>query len=210
MKKLLLNRWRTPDGTVLTSYSTHDYVSHRDRNGEDYFIDGGSSYVRMSLNNEKMTNMCIYYDSPFEEIRENVCRGTFDENNNRIWVPLCNMSDAHLMNCITYNVKYFDGQIGLHTVIYMREIIWRHEHKRSVDEKEYTKQDETPDQDSGREREPIDNGVFQGNWCDGFKKLLDFDADSEPELVTSTYYVSILKKCVAEFEKMSEEIECEF
>lgn len=210
MKQLLLNRWRTPDGTVLTSYSTHDYVQHKDKNGETYFVDGGCSYMRMSLNDEKMENLCLYYDSPFEDIRTNICRGTFDENKNRIWVPLCNMSDSHLMNCVTYNVHYFNGQMGLHTVVYMRELIWRHENKMSVSERTYTKNDETPSPEWCKQHEPIDNGLYEGNWHDGFQEILNLDADKNPELVTSTYYISILKKCVAEFEKISDEIDCEF
>ena len=43
-KKLILSRIRTPDGTILTSYHQHDYVTHTDKNGETYMLDGGSEY----------------------------------------------------------------------------------------------------------------------------------------------------------------------
>lgn len=37
-RKLLVNRIQTPDGTILTSKSVHDYVTHTDANGEEYIL----------------------------------------------------------------------------------------------------------------------------------------------------------------------------
>ena len=34
VERLLLNRMQTPDGTVLTSWSRHDYRTYTDANGE--------------------------------------------------------------------------------------------------------------------------------------------------------------------------------
>ena len=101
-RNLIRNRWKTPDGTVLISRHTHDFVSHKDANGEEYFIDGGNDYIRKSVNKEEMENMCVYSDDQFSLIRTVLCRVTFDENNKRIWIPLCNMSNPHLENCITF------------------------------------------------------------------------------------------------------------
>jgi hypothetical protein len=140
-RKLLLNRWKTPDGTVLVSYHTHDYVSHIDKNGETYFVDGGSDYIRMSLNDVKMTDMCIYTDSPYEEIRKSICRGTFDKGGHRIWIPMCNMSTPHLENCITYVIERHGYKNNHHLFLYMRELIARWEADIYVDEKEYTADD---------------------------------------------------------------------
>ena len=62
MKKLLANRWQTPDGTILWSKHRHDYVEHWDKNGEYYAIDGGAStdsaYTRKSINEKEMKNLC--------------------------------------------------------------------------------------------------------------------------------------------------------
>jgi len=44
-RKIVLNRIKTPDGTILTSYHRHNYVSHID-NGELYAVDGGNDYLR--------------------------------------------------------------------------------------------------------------------------------------------------------------------
>nr|DAI89645.1 MAG TPA: hypothetical protein [Caudoviricetes sp.] len=49
-RKLIYNAIRTPDGTLLVSRHTHDYVSHIDKNGEEYFLDGGMGHIRTSIN----------------------------------------------------------------------------------------------------------------------------------------------------------------
>ncbi len=50
---LIYNALRTPDGTVLTSRHRHDYVTHIDKNGKEYMIDGGLDYVRSSANGDE-------------------------------------------------------------------------------------------------------------------------------------------------------------
>jgi hypothetical protein len=46
MTKIILNSIRTPDGTVLISKYRNDRVSHKDKNGLLYVIDGGNDYLR--------------------------------------------------------------------------------------------------------------------------------------------------------------------
>ncbi len=142
-RSLILNRWKTPDGTVLISRHTHDFVSHKDANGEDYFIDGGNEYVRMSVNKEEMENMCVYSDDQFSVIRKVLCRGTFDENDKRIWIPLCNMSNPHLENCVTYYARSFneDGCTNRYMIYYLVELLFRWCLNEYIDEKTYTKKD---------------------------------------------------------------------
>lgn len=203
MKYLLLNRWMTPDGTILTSTHTHDYVSHTDKNGDYYFVDGGCSYLRMSDNKEAMKDMCLYYDSPFEEIRQNIKRGTFDEVGNRVWIPLCNMSDEHVLNCVTYNVKYFGENDEPNTVVYMRELVYRHDNGLQVSEKTYTKNDETPNPGYTQKAEMLQNGTFNGKCGEGLVTLMEMTAENKLKEgeATSTYIISILKKCIEKFEK---------
>ena len=70
MKKLLVKRWRTPDGTVLTSRHRHDFVSHKDKKtGLTYIVDGGLDYLRV-FNQGSMINLCVYSDETFEVTRE--------------------------------------------------------------------------------------------------------------------------------------------
>ena len=53
MSKILSNRMRTPDGTVLESKHRHDYVAYLDANGKEYMLDGGLAYVRSSANGDE-------------------------------------------------------------------------------------------------------------------------------------------------------------
>ena len=77
-KRLILNRIRTPDGTILTSYNRHDYVSYTDKNGENYMVDGGLDYLRRNVNKEPFMELSVYVDdnSSHEVIRENLHWGT--------------------------------------------------------------------------------------------------------------------------------------
>ena len=68
--KLLLNRWKSNDGTVLISRFQHDFVSHFDTVDQTtVFIDGGlEPCVRVSGDLE---NMCLYdTDEDHMELRE--------------------------------------------------------------------------------------------------------------------------------------------
>jgi len=58
MSRILLNRIRTPDGTILTSYHRHDYKTHKDANGKTYMVDGGTTYLRRN----------VHPDAPYEEL----------------------------------------------------------------------------------------------------------------------------------------------
>ncbi|MCY9861105.1 hypothetical protein OTK49_00985 [Vibrio coralliirubri] len=75
-KQLIINQMRTPDGTLLISYHTHDFVSHTDANGDEYFVDGGTSYQRHSVNNEPLIDESIYVGADHELIREHFTWGT--------------------------------------------------------------------------------------------------------------------------------------
>jgi hypothetical protein len=39
--RIVANRIRTPDGTILESKHRHDYVTYTDANGKQYMVDGG-------------------------------------------------------------------------------------------------------------------------------------------------------------------------
>lgn len=124
--KLLVSQIRTPDGTVLRSNHVHDYVTHIDANGETYMLDGGTEYQKVSVNTISYENISIYEDSPYEEIRKYYCRGGRGKNGNQPlkWVPLCEMSNSWLENCIKYNKKIrLDNHIS--TCLYNKELDYR-------------------------------------------------------------------------------------
>ena len=133
-RRLLVNRIQTPDGTILTSKFRHDFVSYIDENGDMYYVDGGTDYQRTSENKEPAKNLCLYSDDPFEEIRKYFTRGTFDEEGNRIWKPLCELSNKHLTNIISYNLGLFEeGRISKrqcdeYNELMTKELDYRKEH----------------------------------------------------------------------------------
>lgn len=65
---LLCNKWRCKDGFILHSRHRHDFQNHQDANGESFYIDGGTDYLRHSGN---MEPMLVYTNDPHELIRDN-------------------------------------------------------------------------------------------------------------------------------------------
>lgn len=68
--QLLLNRIRTPDGTVLTSWHRHDYNTYEDVNGHTYMVDGGTDYLRRT----------VVAVAPYEELSEYYETGNHEHN----------------------------------------------------------------------------------------------------------------------------------
>ena len=70
MKRLVSNKLRTPDGTILQSFHRHDYVTHIDANGEKYMVDGGLSYPRRNTYKIPFEELSVYNTDLFELVRE--------------------------------------------------------------------------------------------------------------------------------------------
>lgn len=106
MKKepfIILNRIKTPDGKVLTSYHRHNFVYHQSEDGESYFIDGGTDYVRGG-NLHLCENLSVYSDAPFEQVRKSYHRG-FAHKKGKVMVPLFKMTNEWVTNL----KPYFEG-----------------------------------------------------------------------------------------------------
>lgn len=102
-RELLVQRVRTPDGTILTSSHVHDYASHTDKvTGEEYMIDGGPAYCRCSVNKVPFERMNIYVDSPHEEKREYIKWGTRGPKGDQPlkYVSVAEMTSEHLQACL--------------------------------------------------------------------------------------------------------------
>lgn len=102
--RILANRIQTPDGTILQSYSRHDYKVHVDANGHTYGIDGGLEYLKRTWSEgaPRATDMSLYTDDPHEVIREVVSWGTRGINGDEPlkYVPLMRMENDHLKACL--------------------------------------------------------------------------------------------------------------
>ena len=98
MRKLILNRIRTPDGTILTSRNVHDYKCYKDKNGDTYTNDGGVEYLRRSVNVIPYEDLSLYSDDPFEKLREGIKWGTYGRNGNEPlhYKSVSNMSTNHI------------------------------------------------------------------------------------------------------------------
>ena len=124
MRKLILNRIRTPDQTVLTSRNRHDFVSHKDKNGELYYTDGGLSYLKRSVNKEPYEDLSLYSTDSFEKLREGIEWGNYGKHGNEElhYKPISNMSSNHI-KAILSNCKVVDFMKEL----FEKEISFRNE-----------------------------------------------------------------------------------
>jgi hypothetical protein len=77
MERIIRNAIVTPDGTLLVSRHTHDYVGHTDKNGEYYFTDGGTDYIRRSANVTREMERDVYSDDCHTIVREYLEWGTY-------------------------------------------------------------------------------------------------------------------------------------
>lgn len=131
---LLVNSIKTPDGTILTSRSRHDFVCHEDKvTGTRYCIDGGVSYRRL-IPGGPFLDLSVYSDDPFEKIREGLERVKRDKNFDQPlkWVKLKDMSDAWLSELIPW---IEDNQPdNKYKKYYLQEIEYRKEHNIKVEE----------------------------------------------------------------------------
>lgn len=103
---ILSNRMRTPDGTILESRHRHDYVTHLDKNGKEYMLDGGLDYVRCSANgDEHLLTICS--DDPHEVLRVLVKWGTYGKSGDEPlkYVTIADMDPYHLRACLDTQQK---------------------------------------------------------------------------------------------------------
>lgn len=93
------NAMKTPDGTIIESKYRHDYVTHKDKNGETYMVDGGHAYFRRSLNYisaEELSVSSIEDDHEFN--RQNFKWSTYGKDGQQPLklIALKNMSEGHI------------------------------------------------------------------------------------------------------------------
>ena len=98
-EKIVANRIRTPDGTILESMHRHDYVTYTDANGKEYMVDGGLDYLRRNVHDDApYQELSVYADDPHELIREVFKWGTRGKDGNQPlkYVPLKDLTSDHI------------------------------------------------------------------------------------------------------------------
>ena len=133
-RQLILSQIQTPDGTILRSMYNHDYVTHLDKNGEQYMLDGGNEYQRYNICKEPFKDLSIWSDDPFEIIRENYYRGGRGKNGDEPlkWVKLSEMSNSWVEACIAYNDERGLSK-SLMNYLYCKELRYRQRMNISIE-----------------------------------------------------------------------------
>ena len=134
MRKLILNRIRTPDGTILTSRNVHDYRCYKDKNGDTYTNDGGVEYLRRSVNVIPWEELSLYSDDPFEILRENITWGSRGKNGNEElhYKPISKMSSNHIKSILSkiklaeYMKELFEKEISYRNECETKGLVVRH------------------------------------------------------------------------------------
>jgi hypothetical protein len=97
--KILRNAIITPDGTYLRSYSRHDYKEYVDSlTNELYIVDGGTEYIRRSVNKIPAENLTVTMDSPFELKRCAFVWGSYGKHQDQPlhYIHLCDLATDHI------------------------------------------------------------------------------------------------------------------
>lgn len=102
--KLVRNAIQTPDGTIIESLHTHDYVLYIDKNGEEYMVDGGLSYLRRNVTKEPYIELSVYDNEPHEKIREGLHWGTYGKNGDQPlkYKAIKDLDDDHIKALLVY------------------------------------------------------------------------------------------------------------
>ena len=135
MRKLIKNSIRTPDGTVITSRHRHDYQSHKDtKSNEIYICDGGTSYIKRSVNKEPYEDLSLYSDDPFEKLREGIEWGSRGKNGDEPlqYKSISTMSTLHINAILSqyklenYLKELFEKEISFRNECEQKGWIERH------------------------------------------------------------------------------------
>lgn len=103
--RVLYNAIKTPDGTILESHSTHDFVQYTDKNGNYYAVDGGKSYLKRMYDVSDYKELGVVDNGRHATRRKYLKWGSnYDKNMNRlpetIWKPIKDLSATHIKNII--------------------------------------------------------------------------------------------------------------
>ena len=100
-RQLIQNAVFIPEKNLyLKSTHVHDCVIEVLDDGREVMIDGGLEYVRRSVHPaERVIDLCLYDDSPFEAIAEGLLWGTYGKGGNQPlrYRPISTLELDHLI-----------------------------------------------------------------------------------------------------------------
>lgn len=124
---IICNAILTPDGTYLRSYNRHDYKEHWDVEAEElYIVDGGTDYLRRSLNKTPATDCSVYLSDSFEMIRQAFVWKSYGKNMEHlphgIYIELYNMQTDHI-RAILQTQQHIKGTYV--EMLFKKELVYR-------------------------------------------------------------------------------------
>lgn len=123
-RQIILNRIQCNHcKDIIVSHSRHDF---KWCSCGKVAVDGGTYYQHLTGELEDYTNLAIYSDAPFEEIRKHYERGGRGINGDEplTWVALCDMNEEWLLACIKYNEERNMGD-SFANKMYKKELKFR-------------------------------------------------------------------------------------
>ena len=99
---IILNRVRTPDGTIITSHHVHDIATHFDKNGHCYQVDGGLiALFRSNPPEHPPEELSLREDEPWHVVRANKHWGiNFTKDKEPLpatkWTPIKDLGTDHI------------------------------------------------------------------------------------------------------------------
>ena len=124
--KILLNRIKTPDGTILTSYNRHDYVTYKDTiTKEVLMVDGGTDYLRRHVGTYE--ELSVYDDGSHVTRRSAVHWGTrgIDGRQPLVYKPIKDLDFDHIEAILKTQYQLSD----FYKEIFKEELKYRFEEK---------------------------------------------------------------------------------
>jgi hypothetical protein len=127
MRDLLHNSIKCPDGTILVSKHSHDFQRHVQKDGREYFVDGGLEYQRIGYSDEQYVNLSAYSDDPHELIRERFeWTRNLDADDKPLPEPevikLKGITDPHLSALVEWTKDGYPDKIHK---VFVDELKWR-------------------------------------------------------------------------------------
>jgi len=120
--RVVWSAMRTPDGTIIESRHRHDYVTHIDKNGKEYMLDGGLDYVRCSAwGDEEFLTLTL--DDDWDKVRDKLRWGTFGKNGDEPlhYLKLGEMDTAHIEAILEHE----PGIYPQYMEAFRRELVYR-------------------------------------------------------------------------------------
>jgi hypothetical protein len=145
-RQIIYNAIKTPDGTIISSDHRHDYVTHTDKNGKTYGVDGGCEYLRRIGDCGDCEDLSLYLEkwTPefHEKARQVVKRGGRGKDGMQplTWVPICEMNDSWVLATIKYNTERGMGiDKSWFTNLLHEEMHYRNANGITIKEEEHAK-----------------------------------------------------------------------